>query len=167
MHDLERQEPKRISSLATTFWKWVLPALWVPGIGAFTVAAWLDLLRDPLPLLGKVGILGIWLGTSVLLVAGTRKLHHVWLDDDQLIVEGSRGKVRIPLEDVRDISETRFQRVKWAKVSLRRPTALGKEFRFATPLALRPPFLDHPVVKEIKERKRSLPGERGDRKRLP
>jgi hypothetical protein len=167
MHDLEKQEPKRISSLATTFWKWIFPAAWVPGAGAIAIAAWLDLLRDPLPLLGKVGILGIWAGTSVLVVLGGRLLHHVWLEDDMLIVEGSGGRIRVPLEDVRDISETRFQKVKWIKLSLRRPTALGKEIRFAAPLTLRPPFADHPVVREIRERKRLLAGDRGDRKRLP
>jgi hypothetical protein len=156
MSEMEQVEPKLISSLSTTFWKRIFPALWIPGVGVVAAMAWLDLLDNTLPLGGKLAIIGIWVGGSVLMAGWSRALHYVWLADDHLVVSGWGGRIRVPLEHIQEISETRFQRVKYIKVSLNQPTAIGRVFRFLAPLALQQPFSDHPVVREIKAKRQAL-----------
>jgi len=164
MEYLDGHKPKLISSLSTTFWKWIFPAFWIPGMGVVAVMAWLDLLDKTLPLGGKLAIFGVWVGASTLLIGWSRALHHVWLAEDHLLVSGGGRRVRVPLEHIQEISESRFQKVKHIKVSLNQPTAIGRVFRFIAPMSFQPPFSDHPVVKEIKNRRHDLLAvPRGDR----
>ena len=154
---------KRLSSEATTFWKDFFPNIWTIGVGAGMVGVWLNLLGEPTSI--EIKVLGgmIWVGTSILFNMMSRTLHEVWLRGDQLVVSVGGRKVPIPLDAVTAISETRGQKIKTIKVKLRPGSPLGTEIRFIPPMGLHAPFSDHPVVREIQDRKRQLAGSRGPR----
>lgn len=171
--ELERNRAgKQLSSGMTTFLKDVFPILWTMGVGAGMVGIWLELFGEPATLGLKVLGGAIWAGTSILLTAWSRRVHHVWLDGSDLIVSSEGRDVRIRLADVTGMSETRGQRVKTIKLTLRPGSPLGSSIRFIPKNRLQAPFSEHPIITELKENKRSLaganrPGELDNRGRKP
>jgi hypothetical protein len=159
-----KTELRRLSTGATTFWKQVFPTFWITVFGGFNLALWLDLLGGaPSPLAAKLATLAVWGGLSAFLIRWSRRLRHVWLDGDQLLVQTSEGgRVRVPLTQVREIRETRFQRVKLISFELARHTpGVGDDFAFVAPLAFQRPFGDHPLVTELSNLKRLQAGHSG------
>jgi len=159
-------QEKKLSSGLTSFLRDVFPSLWTVGVGAGMLGIWLDLFGQPATLGLKVlgGIM--WVGTSVLFRAKTRNLYHVWLGEDQLLVEADGRRERVPLHDVTDFSESRAQKVKTIKLTLRPGSHLGPTLRFIPSHRFQAPFFEHPIIGEIKERKRVSSGLNGSQARL-
>lgn len=149
---------RRLSSTSTVWWRDIFPKVWTLGVGIGMLGIWLEWWGQPTPLGLKVLGGALWAGTSLLVSLFGRGLYDVWLEDDRLIVSKGGRRTEIPLRDVTGCSETRAQKIKSVKIELRAGSRLGPEIRFVPPLRLQAPFSDHPVVREIQERKRELAG---------
>jgi hypothetical protein len=150
----------------TGFLRETFPKIWTLGVGAGMAGIWLELFGEPASMSLKLAGVAIWAGTSILFTMTGRSLKDVWLHGSDLVVSSEGRQVRIPLEDVLEMSETRGQKVKTVKVVLRKGSAVGQSFRFIPRNAFQAPFSEHPVIGEIRERKRQLAGDSGSA-RLP
>jgi hypothetical protein len=157
----QNQRGKRLSSGMTGFMRNIFPFLWTVGVGVGMAGIWFETVGEPATLTLKVlgGVL--WAGTSILFTAWSRGIYHVWLDGADLIVLGSSRRVRVPLHDIIGMSETRGQRVKTIKLSLRTGSHLGPAIRFIPRHRMQAPFSEHPIIRELKEARRRLAGESG------
>jgi len=162
------EEPggRRLSSEGTVWWRSIFPRVWTLGVGIGMMGIWLEWWGHPAPMGLKVVGGVLWAGTSILFFLFGSTLHDVWLEDDRLVVSRGGRRLEIPLQDITGYSESRGQQIKTVKVKLRPGSPLGSGIRFLPPLRLQTPFSDHPVVREIQERKRELAGGRGS-PRLP
>ena len=148
---------RRISTGATTFWKSVFVPTWITGVGAFTVALWMDLIGSPpAPMAVKAVVLSLWMAFSPFFVWWSRRMSHVWLDGDVLVLRPGGRDYRVPLSQIRDIEESRFQRVKLITLHLGRPSPMGDKIVLAAPFTFQKPFSDHPLVAELKEHQRRI-----------
>jgi hypothetical protein len=145
-------ERLRLSSRATPFWKHGFPLLWSVGIGAMTAAAWSGLLEGDWPRGALWALTGLWAGLSTFFFAWSRQLRDVWVDGDHLLFPGAGRDVRIPLAEVEEIKESRFQRVKVFEIRFRRETPLGRKVLVPSPFALQAPFSTHPVLRAVLDR---------------
>jgi hypothetical protein len=154
---------RRLSSGVTSFVRDVFPKIWTLGVGAGMAGIWLELFGEPEPMALKLAGVAVWAGTSILFTLTTRSLRDVWLHGSDLVVSSpsESRRVKIPVEDVLEMSETRGQKVKTVKIVLRRGSALGQSIRFIPRHAFQAPFSEHPVIGEIRERKRQLAGDAG------
>jgi len=149
---------QRISSGSTNFWKWGFAPGWTVLFGGFTAAGWLGLL-DGSPSDGALALLtSIWLGLGSFFWWWTSQLEHVWLSGDEVVVMRGGREHLVPLTDVREITETRWSRVKTVAIKLRPGHPVGDQILFVPTFTLLP-FLSHPVVKDL-YRKRRLAGSR-------
>lgn len=149
---------RRLSTEATTFWKRIFPPTWITGAGVFTYAVWADLIGSPAPTVMKVVTLGAWLAFSPFFIWWSRRLTHVWLDGDQIVVPHQGREYRIDIASIRGFEESRFQRVKLITIDVGHPTPVGDKLVFVAPFAWQAPFGEHPLVAELRERKRALAG---------
>lgn len=153
--------------MATVWWRNVFPSAWTLGIGTGAIGIWLGLWGQGTSMAVKILLGGIWAGSSLLVSLLGRSLHDVWLWQDRLIVSRGDRIVEIPLKEITAVTESRGQRLKTVKLKLRPGSPYGDEIRFVPPFRLQVPFSDHPVVREIEERKRALAGSGGAPQRLP
>lgn len=161
-------ELRRLTTGSTTFFKSVFAPTWISGIGAFNVVLWMDLIGSPpAPLPVKIAILTLWLVFSPFFIWWSNRLRHVWFDGTDILLRSGQREHRIPLRDIREIKESRFQRVKLITLDLGRPTPLGDTVVFVAPFSFQAPFSDHPLVAELKERQRALRQGEPPRPRLP
>jgi len=161
MLPVNSQDIELLSSGATTFWKRVFPTAWTLGVGAITVAAWLDLIgHPPAPELVKGALLAGWALFSGLFFRWFGRLKHVWREGDEIVIGDRRKGPRVRLEELREIKETRLQKVKMVTLNLGRPSRLGREVTFipkgATSLWI--PWADSPVVRDLEARRQRLLG---------
>ena len=152
---------RRLSSGMTSFVRDIFPKIWTLGVGAGMAGIWLELFGEPASLALKMAGVAIWAGTSILFTLTSLSLRDVWLHGSKLIVSSEGRPEEIPLEDVLEMSETRGQKVKTIKVVLRRGSAVGQTFRFIPRHAFQAPFSEHPVIGEIRERRKQLVGDSG------
>lgn len=153
-------ELERITTDATTFWKYVFPTTWITALGGFNVLLWLDMIGSPpAPLAAKIAILTLWGIFSPFFLWWSSQMHHVWIDGDHLVVRPHGSPVRIPLNEVLEIKESRYQRVKVITLEFRREIpGIGKSLLFPAPFVFQKPFSDHPLVTELRQRKRLAAG---------
>jgi hypothetical protein len=157
-----------ISSASTGFWRDLFPPIWTGAVGIGMLGIWFEWFGDPASM--ELKLLGafLWAGTSILFRFGTKALREVWLSDSELIVSSDGHKVRIPLSEVREIKETRGQKVKTIRILLRGESRVGSEIRFIPVHRGQVPFTDHPAVQKLRQRMMEIKGEgRADRARLP
>jgi len=159
-HPAERM---KLSSEGTVWWRNVFPPIWTTGVGIGMIGLWLEWWGEATPSELKVIGMGIWAVTSFLITLFGRSLYDVWLENDRLVVSRDGRDVAIPLADISGFSETRGQRIKSIKIKLRPGYPLGSSVRFVPHLRLQAPFSEHPVVREVKERKRQLTAGTSDR----
>jgi hypothetical protein len=159
MRPAKSEEFELLSSGSTTFWKRVFPTAWSLGVGAITVAAWLDLIgHPPAPELVKGALLGGWALFSGFFFRWFGRLRNVWRDGNELVVGDRMRGPRVRLDEVREIKESRFQRLKMVTLKLSRPTPLGSEVTFL-PKGTKTfwiPWADSEVVRDLEERRQHL-----------
>jgi hypothetical protein len=147
------EERQRISSSSTAFWKWGFPTGWTLLVGGFTAAGWMGIL-DGSPSEGGLALItAIWLGLGSFFWWWSSRLEHVWLSVDELIIRRGGMERRVLLEDIRQITETRWSRVKTITLQLRSGHPAGERIHFVPPVTLLP-FLSHPLVKDLYRRSR-------------
>ena len=95
----------------------------------------------------------IWAGLGSFFLWWASKLEHLWLVGDELVVRRSGRERRVPLTEVRNISETHWSRVKTVTIELRPGLSVGDRILFIPPINAFP-FLDHPLVKDLQRRRR-------------
>ena len=161
-------KPEKISSEITGFLRNVFPSLWTGGFGFVAVGIWFEWFGQPTPEGQKLAIVALWAVISVLLPLWTRSLREVWVTDRELIVSSEGTQVRIPLTSVREIRESRGQKVKTIRILLKEETRIGSKIKFIPAHQLQAPFTDHPVVKDLRLRAAhiAVPG-MGQQNRLP
>lgn len=155
MHPATNPEVELLSSSSTPFWKKVFPAAWTVGVGSVAAAAWLDLIGSPpAPEPVKILLLGGWAVFSVLFFRWFGRLQPVWrMGDDLVIGDLDRGP-RVGLAEVREVKETRMQRLKMVTLELRRPTPLGRRVTFVPKgaKAIWLPFAPSEVAEDLRAR---------------
>lgn len=158
---------EKISSGFTDFLQNWFPSVFTGGLGVLLLGLWAGWFGQSFALAEKTILTAGWVVTSIILRLGTRSLRHVWLTDREILVEERGRKIGIPLEDVVEIKESRGRKVKTIRLLLRRASPLGDEVRFVPVWHGHFPFSEHPVVKEIKQKKRMLAGDSGEGRSLP
>jgi hypothetical protein len=124
-------ELQELTGNSTVYFGRIAPMFMTALGGAVTAAAWLDLLGDgPVPDPAKWMILAVWLVMCGVAFGYLWRLPRVWRDGDHLLVGDPRRGVRIPLSEVVEVRESRFQQMKTVTLELRRPTPLGRKIRF-------------------------------------
>ena len=151
--------PVPLTGGSTDYFRKVFPIVWSTGVGALTVAVWMDLLGDaPAPQLVKWALLAVWGGVSTLLFHVFGKLRRVWRDGDELLVGDPLRGLRIHLSEVREIKESRFTQIKTVTLKLRRPTPLGDSITFV-PKGAGPvffPLATSAIAEDLRERHKAL-----------
>lgn len=151
---------ERISSASTGLWRDFFPHIWTVGVGFGMLGIWFEWFGRPTPPELKLLLALLWAVTSILFKLGTRNLREVWLMDQEMVVAMDGQRVRVPLEEVTEIKETRGQKVKIIRLLLRGESRVGSEIRFIPVQRAQLPFTDHPIVREIRDRKRQIAGGR-------
>jgi hypothetical protein len=150
-----RSDAELLSSDATTFWRRIFPTAWTLGMGVVAVAAWLDLIGDaPAPDLVKVVILGGWAAFSALFFRWLGSLQHVWRTGNELVVGDRERGVRVSLTEIREVKESRMQRLKMVTLELDHATPLGRKITFI-PRGAKTfwlPFADSEVATDLRAR---------------
>lgn len=142
---------ERLSSRWTFFYRVILPAIWITGFGAGTLALWFsDNAAAPEAHEMKLPFLAMWMIGSSFILWFARRLRTVWVEGDHLVVVDFFKEERVPLTLIQEVDETRFWNPKMIKVRfLRRPT-LPELVIFVAPLRFQRPFSVHPVVKRLR-----------------
>lgn len=152
-------EPRRISSTATAFWKRIFPPAWIALAGGGCLALILDLAGSGTPLAAKIVLGGAWTAGTPFFIWWGRRLKAVWLQGSELLVDTPMGRRRVHISDVREVTETRLQKIKLLRLELRREIpGIGREVVFIPPGGTLLPFRTHPLVGELRELKRRLAG---------
>jgi hypothetical protein len=160
--------PEKISSSMTRFLRDLFPPLWTGAFGVVMVGVWFEWFQEPTPQAQKLAVAFLWAVTSILIRLWTRSLREVWVTDQELIVTSDGHGVRVPFSAIRDIKESRGQKVKTVRLLLAEQTPVGTRIRFIPIHRFQAPFTDHPVVKELRQRTAHVPGPGGaEQDRLP
>ena len=153
MDDLHPSKPEQLSSGVTSYLRNVVPPVATVVMGAAAAALSLGYVDHTVPMIVRVAAPVIWLVLSVGLFKWLGSLRHVWLDGDDILVDDGERRVRIPLQEVTDIRQSRLSKTKTITLELSRNTPLGDRVRFVPHLAFIPNFMDHPVAKELRARR--------------
>jgi len=161
MSNHESSGPIPLTSASTTVFARLMPTVLVLVLAVMAVLAWIGALGDDLAQPARWTILGVALVVAVVSQRWFSRVRHVWLDEEHLVVgTDPRRGVRVRLQDVREVRETRLQKMKWAKVELTRTTPVGDTIRFIPRgrEAWLTPWLSSPVVKQLEERVEAAKG---------
>lgn len=159
-HAERTSEPLPLTSASTAWFAQAVPVMVMLLTAAVAIGAWLDG-GDEIGFGAKWTILGVAVVASVLTQRWFGRFRHAWLDGQHLVIgRDPRRGVRVPLRDVVDVEETRWQKLKWVKVTFARGTAVGETVRFIPRghEAWLTPWASSPVVKELRERVRVAKG---------
>ncbi len=166
----ESSGPIPLTSGSTTLFARIVPTVLVLVVAVMAVLAWTGQLGDDLARPARWTIMGVALVVAVAAQRWFGQVRHVWLDHEHLVVgpDPHRG-VRVRLQDVSDVRETRWQKMKWVKVELERTTPVGGTIRFIPRgrEAWLTPWLSSPVVKQLVERVEAAKGLGPDGTRAP
>ena len=160
-------QPERLSSVMTPYLRTVVPPATVVCLGVVAVGISLGYFDPTVPPVVRGLALAVWMVLSVLAFKWFRSFRHVWLDGDDLLVDNGERRVRIPLREVADVRQSHLQKTKTITLDLTRNTPLGDKVRFVPHFALRPGFMDHPVARELRERRERALAGGDDDGRLP
>lgn len=145
----------------------VVPVLSTVGLGAAMVAIASGAAHIDVPALLRGATIPVWIAASIFFFKWFGSIPDVWLDGDELLVESGGRRVRVSLRDVTEIRQSHFQKTKTITLHLGRNTPLGAKVRFVPHFALMPGWVDHPVAKELRERREQLLAGGEDKDSLP
>jgi hypothetical protein len=145
---------RTLSSSQTFFIKAVFPVLWVGGFAVGTLSMFLlpgsNGPGEPPPGMKWIFLLLTILGTAFLYWTSIR-LKRVRMDDQALYVSNYLEEIRIPLQDVREVTENRWINIHPVTIELLGDTAFGRRVVFMPKVRLFALWSHHPVVGEISE----------------
>ena len=163
MDNAHAPQPERLSTTWTPWLRNVVPPMGfvVLGVAAVTVA--LGKADPSIPALLRGVVLAVWPVISYGIFLACRSFREVWLDQDHLLVDDGQRRVRVPLREVTKVRQSHFTKTKTITLELSRNTPLGQKIRFVPHLALVANWMDHPVAKQLRERReRALAEGTGD-----
>jgi hypothetical protein len=155
MHLADTSDAEILSSDSTMFWKRVFPAAWTVGVGAIAALAYLDLIGSPpAPAPVKIVLVGGWAVFSALFQHWFGRLQHVWRVGDNLVIGDRDRGLRLSLTEVREVKESRMQKLKMVTLELRRATPLGRKIVFVPKGAksIWVPWADSAVAADLRDR---------------
>ena len=122
-----------ISSRLTPFWKFCLPPLWGVGLGLATFTAWFhpESWRDGGSPMERWGSLVMWLVGTPIIISRAMELRRVRREHDGLTISDYRREVRVPFEEIADVTLHRSRRGAVSiTVTFLRETPLGRRATF-------------------------------------
>jgi hypothetical protein len=151
-----------LSSGWTFFYKFVFPAVWIPGFGLGTVLLWLVGFHDrnnasPPPEL-KFQSLGMWFVGAAFILWVASGLKRVRIDGQHLFVSNYFREIRLPFSSVIDVRQNRWLTPRQVTIYFRIATELGDRATFIPKARFRIHFwrID-PVVDELRRLAGLLP----------
>jgi hypothetical protein len=143
-----------ISSRTTFFSKRVFPILWFGFLALFVavplIAGVSKNVAMPLPFFIVPALMAV-VGYVVMRKIVFDLVDEVWDDGNALVVKNRGEEDRIALNDIKNVSYSPYINPPRVTLSLRRPTAFGKEITFAAPIRFIP-FSKSPVIVELIDR---------------
>jgi len=134
----------------TFFWKYVFSFFWLGGFGIGTITIVLIQGTEGLPFL-----IGLIVGFAMLYY-GCLRAKVVYIDDDFLYVSNFIKKVRIPLNNVKDVYDIVLFSPRPIFIEFKNKTEFGHNIMFLGYTKLFLFFSTHPSVKEIKKRIKNI-----------
>jgi hypothetical protein len=145
--------PRTISSRLTVLYKFIYPAVSII-VGVFALFQVLRtgfLKGNPLAII-FLPFLALLIGVSLWPMI---KLKKVSLDEEFLYASDYLKEIKIPLEDIYDMTENRWIKFHPVTIYLQRPSEFGTKIVFAPTFRMFLFFSSHPVVEELKQIARS------------
>lgn len=138
---------RTISSGLTIFYKLVLAPVWIGGFGLAT--------------------LGLWMVGAFFLTWFCVPLKCVKIDGSDLVVSNFLWGMRVPFDQVRDVTENVLINIHPVWIHFREPTRLGRKIVFMPTVRMFALFGSHPVVEElttlVRQARSETQAERGSR----
>ncbi len=156
---------RSISSSLTFFYKVVFPPLWIGGFALATLVLFAGGggLRDnagnpPPPELRWFFLLATVAGGALLYWFCVR-LKRVELDNAALYISNFAREIRVPLQDIEDVTENRWVNIHPVTVHFYRETEFGSSIVFMPEMRWFAFFRSHPIVAELRDAVRRARGE--------
>lgn len=130
----------------TIFWKFIFPGLWLGAFAIGTISSLFILSID-----GLFFLIGLILGFAVIYFT-TLRAKVVHIDDAHLYVNNFRKSIKVPLKNIKHVSDDVPISPRPIFVEFIHETEFGKKIMFIGYTDLFLLFSTHPAVKEIKER---------------
>ena len=152
----ERSMPRTLSSAQTFFTKFIFPALWIGIFGMGTVVLFATERLSHHPGARAVAdvkwlFLAVWIVGSAFIYWACGRLKRVRMDDSSLYISNYVREVRVPLLQVRAVTENRWINIHPVAIEFRAATAFGDRVVFMPKLRWFASWSSHPVVEEIRE----------------
>ncbi len=146
---------EKLSSSMTFYYKVLFPFLWITGFGAGTIAMWLGTFNQPQssddP---RLIFLVAWIAGSLFLLIDTFRLRTVSVDKDVLVIKNFAKIIRVPLLNIKHISESRLMRPKTITVTIYPSSDFGERITFIPKVKFKATFniwSEHPIVMKLRE----------------
>ena len=150
---------REISSGATFLYKFVIPLIFTSVFGIVAVALFweasgkaLTKVQDPG---AKWQFLAGWILFSVFLWWSCARIKRVRVGTDAIYVSNFRKEIRIPFEEITEVTENRLINSRPITIYFRHPTDFGRRIVFMPMLRGWRPFESHAIVGELKALVRS------------
>jgi len=130
----------------TFFWKYVFSIIWLVGFCAGTIGAFLTLGTE-----GLFFLVGLIFGFA-LIYYGCLRAKKVHIDDKYLYVSNFVKSTRIPLVDIKKVSDNIMFSPRPVFVEFKSDTEFGTEIMFIGYTEMFLFFSTHPAVKEIENK---------------
>jgi hypothetical protein len=144
--------PERLSSLWTIFYKFVFPPLWVGGFTLGAGSLWVSLFlakSDGPPLGVAFGATTVLLAVSAYIYWSCCRLKRVRIDSRNLFISNYFHEIQVPLAEVEDVTEWRWDNTHPVTIHFIRPTEFGNKVIFMPKLRMFGFWSSHPVVDQI------------------
>jgi hypothetical protein len=146
---------ERTLSSAQTFWmKFVFPTRWISMFGLGTFALFLGVFRgthdSAPPDRMKWGFLAAWIAGTIFIYSGCAGLKRVRIKDSAIYVSNYLKEIRIPFDNVADVTENRWINIHPVTIHLRSATEFGERITFMPKIRIFS-WRSHPVVAELRE----------------
>jgi hypothetical protein len=147
---------ERPFSSGQTFWmKFVFPVFWISIFGLGTVGLFVGVFHDRdgggAPEWMKWQFLAIWLLGSVFLCWSCGRLKKVRADSSAIYVSNYLTELRIPFNEIKDVTENRWIYMHPVTIHLRNASSFGSRVIFMPPVRYFSLWKSSPVVAELRQ----------------
>jgi hypothetical protein len=152
--ELNAMTERTVSARETFVMKFMLPIVWIFGFGAGTIAIFLGVMRgqgnQPPPEDMKWQFLAMWMIGSAGLVYTCAPLKRVRIASDAIYISNYLKEIRVPFEEIIDVTENRWLNLHPVTIHFRVPTAFGDRIFFMPPKRWFG-WRRHPLVNELRD----------------
>lgn len=145
-------DEQTLSSVQTFYVKFFVPTMWFFGLGGMMLAIFFGAFPDdgnkPKPS-DWLWFLTMWILGFALIWWRCARLKKVRIDSSAIYVSNYLKEVRIPLEEIQEITESRWDKIHPVTIHFRHSTSFGEQIVFMPKWQLWS-WKSHPVVKELR-----------------